>query len=71
MWQELLHQGKDFIVQFCRRLRGADRRAFQAEVAMEVCGGSPRRLASFSAPCWSRIQTSRTRSHLPCAPVNV
>jgi hypothetical protein len=43
MWRELLQQGKDVIQQFCRRLRGADRRAFQAEVAAEVCGGSPRR----------------------------
>ena len=35
MWQELLQHGKGFIVEFCRRLRGADRRAFQAEVATD------------------------------------
>ena len=52
MWQELLQQGKGFIVEFCRRLRGADRRAFQAEVATEVCGGSPRRAESMFG--WSR-----------------
>ena len=46
MWQELLQHGKGFIVEFCRRLRGADRRAFQAEVATEVCGGSPWRAES-------------------------
>ena len=52
MWQELLQHGKGFIVEFCRRLRGADRRAFQAEVATEVCGGSPRRAESMFG--WSR-----------------
>ena len=51
MWQELLQHGKGFIVEFCRRLRGADRRAFQAEVATEVCGGSPRRAESMFGWC--------------------
>ena len=51
MWQELLQHGKDVIQQFCRRLRGADRRAFQAEVAVEVCGGSPRRAEAMFGWC--------------------
>ena len=52
MWQELLQHGKGFIVEFCRRLRGADRRAFQAEVATEVRGGNPRCAESMFG--WSR-----------------
>jgi hypothetical protein len=56
MWRELLQQGKDVIQQFCRRLRGADRRAFQAEVATEVCGGSPRRAESMFGWCRQAVQ---------------
>jgi hypothetical protein len=56
MWRELLQQGKDVIQQFCRRLRGADRRAFQAEVAAEVCGGSPRRAESMFGWCRQAVQ---------------
>jgi hypothetical protein len=56
MWRELLQQGKDVIQQFCGRLRGADRRAFQAEVATEVCGGSPRRAESMFGWCRQAVQ---------------
>ena len=56
MWRELLQQGKDVIQQFCRRLRGADRRAFQAEVAAEVCGESPRRAESMFGWCRQAVQ---------------
>ena len=56
MWQELLQHGKGFIVEFCRRLRGADRRAFQAEVATEDCGGSPRRAEAMVGWCRKAVQ---------------
>ncbi|MFO0817844.1 MAG: hypothetical protein U1A77_07880 [Pirellulales bacterium] len=56
MWRELLQQGKDVIQQFCRRLRGADRRVFQAEVATEDCGGSPRRAESMFGWCRQAVQ---------------
>jgi hypothetical protein len=56
MWQAIFQQGKDVIQQFCRRLRGADRRAFQAEVATEVCGGSPRRAESMFGWCRQAVQ---------------
>ncbi len=56
MWRELLQQGKDVIQQFCRRLRGVYRRAFQAEVATEVCGGSPRRAESMFGWCRQAVQ---------------
>ena len=56
MWQSLFQQGKDVIPQFCRRLRGADRRAFQAEVATEVCGGSPRCAEPMFGWCHKAVQ---------------
>ena len=69
MWQEFLQHGKGFIVEFCRRLRGADRRAFQAEVATDdvarehrsrrpitIC--TPRRNSQYNPVerCWSSLE---------------
>jgi hypothetical protein len=52
MWRELVEKGVEVVKDVARRLRGAAKREFQAEVALEVCGGSPRQAESMFG--WSR-----------------
>ncbi len=42
MWPQLVGQSVEFIRGLARKLTGTARRTFQAEVAREVCQGSPR-----------------------------
>jgi hypothetical protein len=52
MWRALLDSGVELIKEMASRLRGADRRRFQAEVAKDACGGSPRKAESMFG--WGR-----------------
>jgi hypothetical protein len=52
MWRELVEKGVEVVKDIARRLRGAAKREFQAEVALEVCDGSPRQAESMFG--WSR-----------------